>query len=273
MIGARIYLRLVIQDLPLIASDILVCTAWTTSVVSASFDIVFHKLGVLRPYVSYTLEGFRGTPEEVEFVWKLQWGGQFPFFTAFYLCKATLLTLYAHFFPAFMQTRRKILWGTMAFCGCAYLTTILTMLTICRPIEGNWSSDPAVACSPIVFAQVFYVGWALNFAGDLMKLWSILDLQTGLVIACIPPLRPYLSHTRTMWPFRLANKTPKESENRSELSEVPQHHDRSRPRREEPSNMESVDDLHDLEGRSVSERDLDAESSALASPKSPMSEV
>ncbi|CCF32324.1 hypothetical protein CH063_04735, partial [Colletotrichum higginsianum] len=138
MIGARVYLRLIIQDLPLNASDILVCAAWATSVISASFDIVFHKLGALRPYVSYNLDGYRGTPEEVEFIWKLQWGGQFPFFTAFYLCKATLLTLYARFFPVFMQTRRKILWGTMAFCGCAYLATILTTLTICRPIEGNW---------------------------------------------------------------------------------------------------------------------------------------
>lgn len=71
MIGARVYLRLIIQDLPLNASDILVCAAWATSVISASFDIVFQKLGVLRPYVSYNLDGYRGTPEEVEFIWKV----------------------------------------------------------------------------------------------------------------------------------------------------------------------------------------------------------
>ncbi|CCF32325.1 hypothetical protein CH063_04736, partial [Colletotrichum higginsianum] len=107
----------------------------------------------------------------------------------------------------------------------------------------------------------------------LIELWSILDLQTGLVIACIPPLRPYLSHTWTMWPFRLANRTPKESGNRSELSEVPQHHDQSRPRREQPSNMSSAENLYDLESQGVGESHLDAESSAMASPKSPVSTV
>ncbi|KAK1623504.1 hypothetical protein BDP81DRAFT_438982 [Colletotrichum phormii] len=110
LIGARIYLRLVIQDLPLITSDILVCVAWVFTVASASYDIVFHKMGVLHSHVAYTLEGYDGTPEDVELVWKLQWSGQFPFFTAFYLCKATLLSLYARFFPIFMETRRKILW-------------------------------------------------------------------------------------------------------------------------------------------------------------------
>ncbi|OHW93479.1 hypothetical protein CSPAE12_07917 [Colletotrichum incanum] len=138
MIGARVYLRIGIQGLPLIASDILVCLAWLTSVSSASFDIVFSDIGVLHPHVAYTLEGFQGTPEEIEFVWKLQWAGQFPFFTAFYLCKAALLTLYARFFPAFMQTRRKLLWGAMAYCGCAYIATIIASFVICRPVEGNW---------------------------------------------------------------------------------------------------------------------------------------
>ncbi|EXF77972.1 hypothetical protein CFIO01_08879 [Colletotrichum fioriniae PJ7] len=114
LIGARIYLRLIIQDLPLITSDILACIAWVFTVASASYDIVFHKMGVLRSHVAYTLEGYDGTPEDVELVWKLQWSGQFPFFTAFYLCKATLLSLYARFFPVFMEIRRKILWGTMA---------------------------------------------------------------------------------------------------------------------------------------------------------------
>ncbi|KAK0381882.1 hypothetical protein CLIM01_00781 [Colletotrichum limetticola] len=138
LIGARIYLRLVIQNLPLITSDILVCVAWLFTVASASYDVVFHKLGVLRSHVAYTLEGYDGTPEDLELVWKLQWSGQFPFFTAFYLCKATLLSLYARFFPIFMETRRKILWGTMVYCGCAYGTNMLILLLICRPLRGNW---------------------------------------------------------------------------------------------------------------------------------------
>lgn len=71
LIGARIYLRLVIQNLPLITSDILVCVAWLFTVASASYDIVFHRMGVLRSHVAYTLEGYEGTPEDLELVWKV----------------------------------------------------------------------------------------------------------------------------------------------------------------------------------------------------------
>ncbi|KZL68699.1 hypothetical protein CT0861_03844 [Colletotrichum tofieldiae] len=324
MIGARIYLRLGIQGLPLIASDILICLAWLTAVATASFDIVFHTLGVLRPHITYTLEGFQGTPEQVELVWKIQWAGQFPFFTAFYLCKAALLALYARFFPAFMQTRRKILWGAMAYCGCAYIATVIATFIICTPIEGNWSPDPAVACSPIVFAQVFQIAWALNFTVDIIifclpflvlyrlqlkqnvkisvycvfligainlavtlarflgiqvsqtnfrsfsiiELWSALDLQIGLVIACIPPLRPYLSYEWKIRPFRSPNQAPKGSGNRPELSGFTQQSDHPLSQREQSDSRGSVDIVSNFEGRIVAETHCDVESFATIGHKS-----
>ncbi|KAK1488492.1 hypothetical protein CABS01_02122 [Colletotrichum abscissum] len=324
LIGARIYLRLVIQNLPLITSDILVCVAWLFTVASASYDVVFHKMGVLRSHVAYTLEGYDGTPEDLELVWKLQWSGQFPFFTAFYLCKATLLSLYARFFPIFMETRRKILWGTMVYCGCAYGTNMLTLLLICRPLRGNWSQDPAVACSPIVFAQVFQIAWALNFAADLMifclpflvlyrlqlqknvkisvyctfflgainlavslarflgiqvsvtsfrsftliELWSAIDLQVGLIIACLPPLRPYLSYDWRIWPFRSATQIPKSSCNRTDLSELSRQTDQLTAQMRDIDDAGLINNINDNLGQIGTRQDHDVESPALGSPKS-----
>ncbi|KAK1450096.1 hypothetical protein CMEL01_07432 [Colletotrichum melonis] len=171
LIGARIYLRLVIQNLPLITSDILVCIAWLFTVASASYDVVFHKLGVLRSHVAYTLEGYDGTPEDLELVWKLQWSGQFPFFTAFYLCKATLLSLYARFFPIFMETRRKILWGTMVYCGCAASGLLTHLKVFCLPflVLYRLQLDKSVKIS--VYCT-FFLG-AINLAVSLARFLGI----------------------------------------------------------------------------------------------------
>ncbi|KAL0932329.1 uncharacterized protein CTRU02_213282 [Colletotrichum truncatum] len=136
LIIARLYLRLSIQKLSLKTSDYLICAAWIFSVANASFNIVFYKLGASYPDVTVALEGF--DPHDAELIYKLQWAALFPFYSSFYLSKATLLTLYSHFFPAFMKTRRKILWATMAYCAAAYITTVAVNCLICKPIEGNW---------------------------------------------------------------------------------------------------------------------------------------
>ncbi|KDN71476.1 hypothetical protein CSUB01_07829 [Colletotrichum sublineola] len=187
LIAARIYLRIGLQGLPLIASDLIICASWIACAAFAAFDIVHLKFDVLRPDLAFTLQGYNGTSAKIEFVWKkstergcfgigmltrgffgqLQWASQFPFFTAFYLCKAALLTLYARFFPAFMKTRRRILWATIVFCGCAYTATILGTFFICRPLKGNWVTDPAVACPVEVFFRLFEIAWALNFTADI----------------------------------------------------------------------------------------------------------
>ncbi|EFQ32517.1 uncharacterized protein GLRG_07787 [Colletotrichum graminicola M1.001] len=277
LIAARIYLRIGLQGLPPNASDIIVCAAWITCAAFSSFDIAYLDLDVLRPDLAFTLQGYGGTSDKIEFVWKLQWASQFPFFTAFYLCKAALLTLYARLFPPFMKIRRRILWATMVYCGCAYTATILMVFFICRPLKANWVTDPAVACPVDVFFRLFQIAWALNFAADIaifclpflvlyrlqlkqsvkisvyctfliglvnlgvtlarllgiqlspsrgylrsfttIELWSALDVNIGLVIACLPPLRPYLSYS---WGTRSSHSstqtTPKEPGGRSELS-------------------------------------------------------
>ncbi|UQC86505.1 uncharacterized protein CLUP02_12006 [Colletotrichum lupini] len=311
LIGARIYLRLVIQNLPLITSDILVCVAWLFTVASASYDVVKilgsgemqGRLVIASQFNNHSMQ--------------LQWSGQFPFFTAFYLCKATLLSLYARFFPIFMETRRKILWGTMVYCGCAYGTNMLILLLISK--FSSRSQDPAVACSPIVFAQVFQIAWALNFAADLMifclpflvlyrlqlqksvkisvyctfflgainlavslarflgiqvsvtsfrsftliELWSAIDLQVGLIIACLPPLRPYLSYDWKIWPFRSATQIPKSSCNRTDLSELSRQNDQLTSQMRDIDDAGLINDINDNLGQIGTRPDHDVESPAL----------
>ncbi|KAK1623505.1 hypothetical protein BDP81DRAFT_503071 [Colletotrichum phormii] len=218
----------------------------------------------------------------------------------------------------------------MVYCGCAYVTNMLTILLICRPVQGNWSQDPAVACNPIVFAQVFQIAWALNFAADLMifclpflvlyrlqlqksvkisvyctfflgainlavslarflgiqvsvtsfrsftliELWSALDLQVGLMIACLPTLRPYLSYNWGIWPFRSATQTPKSSSNRtelSELSELSQQNDQPMSQIRNIDDLALTDNVNNNDGQSGDNSNGDLESSALGSPKSPAS--
>ncbi|KAK1976362.1 hypothetical protein LZ30DRAFT_310189 [Colletotrichum cereale] len=330
LIAARIYLRIGLQGLHLIASDMLVCAAWVTCLASAFFDIVFNKLNVLRPDVAFTLDGYNGTPEKIELVWKYQFASQFPFFTAFYLCKAALLTLYARFFPSFMKTRRKVLVGTMVYCGCAYTATILATFFICRPLKGNWVTDPAVACPPVVFAWLFQIAWALNFTADIaifclpflvlyrlqlkpgvkigvyctfllgfinlgvtlarllgiqlspsqgglrsfttIELWSALDLHIGLVIICLPPLRPYLSYNWKMQPSSSASKTSTESGGRSGLSGTTLRHGRPTSSRHEHSEddkgspSETFSEF--IASRIAEDAHRDVEAFAVSSPKS-----
>ncbi|OHW93478.1 hypothetical protein CSPAE12_07916 [Colletotrichum incanum] len=102
----------------------------------------------------------------------------------------------------------------------------------------------------------------------ILELWSALDLQIGLVIACIPPLRPYLSYKWKIWPFRSANQAPKESGNRSELSEATQQHDQPLSGREQSDKRGLLDGVNNFRGQIVAETDVDVESLAMTSPKS-----
>ena len=67
----RLNLRLRIQRISLMASDYLMCCAWLCAVATASFDIVFARMGVLDPNIDYFLTRYQGTPEEIEYILKV----------------------------------------------------------------------------------------------------------------------------------------------------------------------------------------------------------
>ncbi|KAJ3524775.1 hypothetical protein NM208_g11921 [Fusarium decemcellulare] len=238
LIAARVYLRLVIQKQRLLASDMLMVAAWCSALTTASFDIVLKNNGVLEADVNYTLVNW------------IMWVGAIPFFTTFYLCKASLLAVYLQLFPPFMLKRRMALWAVIVYCALAYLATIFVQLFACFPIQRNWDIDhPETMCNGDPVALIFQVAWVLHFVGSLalfvlpflivynlnmrlkmkvgvycvfllglvdiafsltrfltvqlsnegdfrsittIELWSALDVYVGLIIACLPALRPYL---------------------------------------------------------------------------------
>ena len=55
MIFARLYLRLKINHQRLVASDYFMILAWFASMSNASFDIIFMRLGILKPEMDTTL--------------------------------------------------------------------------------------------------------------------------------------------------------------------------------------------------------------------------
>ncbi|KAI8649850.1 hypothetical protein NCS56_01435800 [Fusarium sp. Ph1] len=250
IIGARIYLRLKIQRHRLLASDYFMIAAWCSAVLCASVDVVMKVNGALEPQRTYDFTTLDKDPKVIEYLFKVSWLGDFPFFTTFYLCKASLLTTYFQIFPIFMVKRRALLWATTVYCLLAYITTLGLQLFSCLPLERNWViTRPIEECDPKWLPMIFQIAWGLHFFGSLqlfllpfsifhdlkmnrrtkngvygvfliglidlifsltrflnvqlgdrngfrsitmIELWSALDAYIGLIVACLPSLRPLL---------------------------------------------------------------------------------
>ena len=72
VILARFNLRLRIQKVPVMLSDYLTCCAWLSAVATASFDIIFARMGVFSPDIDYFLTQYEGPPENVEYILKVR---------------------------------------------------------------------------------------------------------------------------------------------------------------------------------------------------------
>ncbi|KAF4494043.1 integral membrane [Fusarium agapanthi] len=170
IIGARIYLRLAIQKQRLVTADWLRISAWCTAFVTGFFDILYAKEGVLRPGINYTLSNWDAPLEQQIRVRKYNWVNPFPFYTTFYLCKASLLVIYLQLFPPFMVMRRLMVWIVVVYCICAYIATISLQLFLCYPIERNWSvTKPEEACKISTMLLLFQINWLLHFVGSIAR--------------------------------------------------------------------------------------------------------
>ncbi|KAF5686352.1 integral membrane protein [Fusarium circinatum] len=197
IIGARIYLRLAIQKQRLVTADWLRISAWCTAFVTGFFDILYAKEGVLHPGINYTLSNWDAPLEQQIRMRKYNWVNPFPFYTTFYLCKASLLVIYLQLFPPFMVMRRLMVWIVVVYCACAYIVTISLQLFLCYPIERNWYyrtiiSDVHVSNMLSSLLPPVLHHPQSQHAKEGQKLWCSLDVYIGLVICCIPALRPYL---------------------------------------------------------------------------------
>ncbi|RKL00689.1 hypothetical protein BFJ68_g12689 [Fusarium oxysporum] len=169
IIGARIYLRLVIQKQRLVAADWLRVAAWVSAFVTASFDIIYMKEDVLKPEINYTLVNWDVPPEKLSRVLRYMWASVIPFFVTFYLCKASLLVVYLQLFPPFMIKRRIILWSVVGYCACALIVSLCLQLFLCFPIKRNWSIlGPEPFCDDFALVTTFQVAWTLHFVGSLL---------------------------------------------------------------------------------------------------------
>ncbi|KAF4425049.1 hypothetical protein F53441_14197 [Fusarium austroafricanum] len=221
IISARFYLRLQLQKRKLLTSDILMCFAWLSAVATAAFDIKFAQMGALEPQVNTELGGFKGSLEEIAFILKLFWASSIPFFTTFYLCKAALLSVFLQVFPRTMRRRRIVLWSRDpdTACPAAYfertfqvawalhfsgdlLIFLLPWLVITK-LQMKLAMKLGVYCTfllgliNMVFCIVRFVSVQTatvdsKAALSLVDLWSSLDANIGLVVACLPSLRPYI---------------------------------------------------------------------------------
>ncbi|RKK66818.1 hypothetical protein BFJ69_g15048 [Fusarium oxysporum] len=168
IIGARIYLRLAIQKQRLVTADWLRISAWCTAFVTGFFDILYAKEGVLHPGINYTLSNWDAPLEQQIRVRKYNWVNPFPFYTTFYLCKASLLVIYLQLFPPFMVIRRLMVWIVVVYCVCAYIVTISLQLFLCYPIQRNWSvTKPEEACEITTILLLFQINWVLHFVGSI----------------------------------------------------------------------------------------------------------
>ncbi|EXM20848.1 hypothetical protein FOTG_11231 [Fusarium oxysporum f. sp. vasinfectum 25433] len=167
IIGARIYLRLAIQKQRLVTADWLRISAWCTAFVTGFFDILYAKEGVLHPGINYTLSNWDAPLEQQIRVRKYNWVNPFPFYTTFYLCKASLLVIYLQLFPPFMVIRRLMVWIVVVYCVCAYIVTISLQLFLCYPIQRNWYYRTIILEIPflivlLVFCLPFFIIHNLN---------------------------------------------------------------------------------------------------------------
>ncbi|KAF5704125.1 hypothetical protein FMUND_12667 [Fusarium mundagurra] len=170
IIGARIYLRLAIQKQRLVTADWLRISAWCTAFITGFFDIIYAKEGVLHPGINYTLSNWDASLEQQIRVRKYNFANPFPFYTTFYLCKASLLVIYLQLFPPFMVIRRLMVWIVVVYCVCAYIVTISLQLFLCYPIQRNWSvTKPEEACSFKSTLLMFQINWVLHFVGSIAR--------------------------------------------------------------------------------------------------------
>ncbi|KAF5027609.1 hypothetical protein F66182_279 [Fusarium sp. NRRL 66182] len=169
IVAVRILHRLRIQKARLLLSDYLMILALCAAITCASFDVVFWKNGVLRPGISVGFENYNPGETVVEYIYKMSWASEIPFYATSYLSKAVLLAMYFQSFPPFMGRRRKTLLATIIYCALAYAATLAMQLFSCMPLERHWViTRPITACDWEWQGTVFQVSWALSFLGSLL---------------------------------------------------------------------------------------------------------
>ncbi|KAF2178729.1 hypothetical protein K469DRAFT_598726, partial [Zopfia rhizophila CBS 207.26] len=116
----------------LFVSDAFICLAWCSAAVTSLFNIVFMHMGALHLHMDYFLIGFQGDSKTLK---RALLTGSFPYFTIFYLYKATILAFYLQICPVFLHVHKIILRTAIAYTLIGYIILILLNLLLCFPVE------------------------------------------------------------------------------------------------------------------------------------------
>lgn len=166
LIIARVYLRIGINRQRLEPNDWLLILAFLFSIWNQAYDIVFLRMNVLRPDISAALIGIEDI-ETMRTAMKYFFLSGFPFYTAFYLCKASILNFYFQIFPSHAHSFRFALYFVLTYTTAALIVTITLYFTQCIPLERQWSLGPD-ACSFERAIRVYTIAWGLNISCDML---------------------------------------------------------------------------------------------------------
>ncbi|KAH6962115.1 hypothetical protein BKA56DRAFT_637067 [Ilyonectria sp. MPI-CAGE-AT-0026] len=210
VIVARLNLRLRIQKRKLLVSDIIMVLTLLVGLTSIWFLIRFNTLGALDPNVTTTMESFRGDPENIPKIFKTFWLANIPLCTTLYLSKAALLSMYLQIFPEFMRKRRIFLWAVITYVAMALHFfgdllifalpwLIVPTLNVRRSLKIGIYFTFLLGLIDILFTLLRFITIEKADIRDstplgLVFMWSALDSHIGIIVACLPSLRPYFSN-------------------------------------------------------------------------------
>ncbi|RYP03085.1 hypothetical protein DL764_005394 [Monosporascus ibericus] len=177
LIVARLYLRLKIQYQRLAPSDCFLMTAWVASMSNACFDIAFLRLGVLTPEMDVTLS-LVDDLEVLQQALRNFWATNFPFYTTLYMSKASILAFYRQLFP--VGSRLYLLYQVQ-------MERLVKLSVYCT--FGLGIINLAVCLTRLLSVELTS---ADGLSLTLVSLWFLLDGNIGVIIACLPSLRPYI---------------------------------------------------------------------------------
>ncbi|KAI7763599.1 hypothetical protein LZL87_010654 [Fusarium oxysporum] len=203
LVIARLNLRLRIQKRKLLFSDIFMVAAWISGLITAAFSPAFAALDAFNPSVHTTLQGYHGGSANLVLILKV--------------------------FPEFMVKRRRFLWATIwdlrpsRTCpkwtyavtfhvgwGLSFLGDLLALhvrRTLRLGIYFTFLLGTVnMAVSLVRFVMIWKAGADSSISLSTIVLWSALDVNIGLVVACLPSLRPYFgSRAKSQEPSRESN--------------------------------------------------------------------
>ncbi|EEU37634.1 uncharacterized protein NECHADRAFT_26462, partial [Fusarium vanettenii 77-13-4] len=213
IIGARIYLRLKIQRNRLLASEYFMIAAWCFAVLCASVNVVMKVHGALEPQPSLLATYFQIFPIFMVKRRALLWA------TTVYCLLAYLTTLGLQLFSCLPLERHWVITRPIEECGPKWLPLIfqvawglhffgslqlfLLPFSIFHDLKMNRRTKNGVygvfliGLIDLIFSLTRFLNVQLGDRNGfrsitMIELWSALDAYIGLIVACLPSLRPLL---------------------------------------------------------------------------------